>query len=101
MIYKTYFDVPDGAKCRPYARGNGSFYQFADKSSWRENAVQICTNVTLDKWETEEKKIEISREELLERINYHSLSVVRTRAGKIYNDGLRQEDLICDLFGKD
>lgn len=68
MIYKTYFDVPDGAKCRPYARGNGSFYQFADKSSWRENAVQICTNVTLDKWETEEKKIEISREDLFDAL---------------------------------
>lgn len=73
-IYKTYFDVPDGAMCRPLG-----MTRFFEKSTWvnlstpkhfpYSNSCPIHFHLALGQWETEETKITISRSEFIEKSN--------------------------------
>lgn len=98
MKYKTYFDVPDGAMCRPapakfISSGNviaqGACWAFQDKIKWKDQ-FGLMPHDALGEWETEEKKIEISREDLRNAMAYRS------------SGGFTDRDMVLyDLFGRD
>ncbi len=61
MIYKTFFDVPAGAMCRPHSPGDG--YGFFKKSSW-EKSDGGRFGTALGQWETRDREATITESQV-------------------------------------
>lgn len=60
MIYENYFQVPDGALCKPAGFEKRCF---APKESWKNGNAEQEVRAILGAWEAQEKSITISERE--------------------------------------
>lgn len=66
MIFDNYFQVPDGALCRPIENEKRFFIY---KERWRDTLIDAHRpSIILGKWETQEKTITITEREFDEAI---------------------------------